>query len=99
MKVLTQSILYFLFWSGLLFFQEAAGSDLHANRSRLTPVPSIASPISYDENTKENGLQLAISPYQWKKVTKMDQRRRWRLSMSASHSIQLYLLAPSIGRR
>ena len=96
MKVLTQSILYFLFWSGVLFFQEAAGSDLYANPSRLTPVPSIASPISYDENTKENGLQLAIRPFQWKKITKMDQRRRWRLSMSASHPIQLYLLDPRL---
>lgn len=34
------------------------------------PVPSFTSPISYDENSKENGLQLAMRPYQFEKVTK-----------------------------
>lgn len=34
------------------------------------PVPSFTSPISYDENSKENGLQSAMRPYQCDKVTK-----------------------------
>jgi hypothetical protein len=96
MKVLKQSMLVFLFWSVLMFFQSAAGLEFHSKPRRPIPVRPIASPISYDGNVTTNGLYLEIGSYQWKRVTKIDQRRRWRLNMSASHPIQLYLLDPRL---
>jgi hypothetical protein len=94
MKLVKQGIPLSLLLAVVSLSMEVAGSDQNLKPKHLVPVRSIASPISYDNNSTTDGLYLEIKPYQWQRVTKIDQSRRWRLKMTASHPIQLYLLEP-----
>ena len=95
-NVPVQSIFLLLFWPGFVFGLDTESSGANTNSKRLTPVHQVSSAISYDEMATQSGLSFEVGPYQWQRVTKADQRRRWRVSLSASHPIQLFLLDPRL---
>jgi hypothetical protein len=61
---------------------------------KLHVIKPMVEEIAYETVNVNETLRLTLGPYEWKKITKRDGRRRWLISMYASSPINMYFVYP-----